>query len=862
MTQAKNRKSEHTPMMQQYLKLKAKHPEDLLFYRMGDFYELFFDDAKDAARLLDITLTKRGHSGGEPIPMAGIPYHAAENYIGKLVAQGRTVAICEQIGDPATSKGPVERQVTRVLTPGTLSDEAFLQDRRESLLVGVMQVNDVWGIAALDVASGRFTVSEHRSESSWYAELERLRPSELLYPDTAAAPVLSYTLATRSQPVWQFDADTANEQLNQQFGTHDLSGFGVDHLPIALRAASCLLQYARETQRGQLPHVRSIVAENLDEAVIIDSASRRNLEIDRNVRGEETHTLFELMDHCQTPMGSRQLRRWLNRPLRNQETLRLRQSAVSTLLDDFAFENLADTLKPIGDIERVLSRVALLSARPRDFVRLRDALAATPELMAQLATLDTPLLTTLGEQLATDPTWVADLAAAIIDNPPVVIRDGGVIAEGYDSELDELRNLDANASEFLQQLEEREREQTGLSSLKVGYNRVHGYYIEISKSQSANAPVEYTRRQTLKNAERFITPELKEFEDKALSAKARALSREKALYEQLVQRYASHIEPLQRWCQALIDLDVLVTLANCADQFNWSAPTFSEAAEIQISEGRHPVVESLATHPFVPNDTQLNNQAQMQIITGPNMGGKSTYMRQVAIITLLACVGSYVPAASATIGKIDRIFTRMGSSDDVAGGRSTFMVEMTETANILHNATPNSLVIMDEVGRGTSTYDGLSLAWSSANSLLQEVGCLTLFATHYFEMTALAADENTAVNVHLDATEHDDRLVFLHRVQPGPASQSYGIQVARLAGVPEQTIALAKQKLAQLESTNVDTPVVQPIPAAEASEPSIMQADLFASAPHPVLDALSQLSLDNLTPKQALDWLYEWQKRV
>ena len=860
MTKQANQKSDHTPMMQQYLKIKHQHPDDLVFYRMGDFYELFFDDAKEAARLLDITLTKRGQSAGSPIPMAGIPFHAAENYIARLVQGGRTVAIAEQIGDPAASKGPVERQVVRVLTPGTLSDEAYLNDRQENLLACIYEQQNHFAIAALDMASGRFSVQELTNGKDLHNELERLAPSEILIPEGYTLAELNCQPALRSQPAWLFDYDSALEQLTRQLKTKDLSGFGIADLRLAIQAAGCLLNYAQDTQCGELPHIHSISAEFSADSVILDSATRRNLEIDINVRGEEDNTLFSTMDQCSTAMGSRLLRRWLNRPIRDQQQLRERQAAIAVLLDNFRFESFEQTLKPIGDIERVLARVALGSARPRDLIRLRQALEAQTPLQELLTDCDSPLLEQLHGQLKADPAWLDELSRAILDNPPVVIREGGVIAEGYDEELDELRSIDANAAGFLVNLETQERDRTGLSSLKVGYNRVHGYYIEISKAQSTDAPVEYIRRQTLKNAERFITPELKSFEDKALSAKSRALAREKSLYENLIQRLAKDLAGLQDFCQALVAVDVLTCLARCADQFNWVQPELLIDNRLDIRGGRHPVVEALSDAPFVPNDTELNDQQRMQIITGPNMGGKSTYMRQVAIISLLACCGSYVPAEQAAIGPIDRIFTRMGSADDVAGGRSTFMVEMTETANILHNASAQSLVIMDEVGRGTSTFDGLSLAWSAAEHLANKIQAKTLFATHYFEMTALPEAANTVCNVHLDATEHEDRLVFLHRVQQGPASQSHGIQVAKLAGVPASIIDSAKQRLVELEAQSVAVSTAAQQQKSNHEPPA--QADMFAQAQHPIVDALQSLELDNMTPKQALDWLYDCKSKI
>ncbi len=840
-----------TPMMQQYFRLKAEIPDIMLFYRMGDFYELFYDDARNASRLLDITLTARGHSGGEPIPMAGIPYHAAEGYIGKLVRLGVSVAIAEQVGDPATSKGPVERQVVRVITPGTLSDEAFLDERRDNLLVAINKQKsakcDLYGIALLDISSGRFVIMEVNSIDALLAELERIKPAELLYnEDHSFVEAITARPGAKSQSPWHFESDTAFRLLTTQLKTKDLTGFGCEHLSVAIQAAGALLQYAQDTQRSDLPHVRSLLIEQPNDAIIIDPASRRNLEIDVNQKGENDHTLAWVMDRTATSMGSRLLRRWLNRPIRNHVTLQQRQQLIAESIADYHWEPLHQQLKGIGDIERILSRIALGSARPRDIARLRDALARLPELQLLLAELSASRAKELSALIKQYPQWVDELQAAIIDNPPVIIRDGGVIAEGYDEQLDELRSISQNAGDYLLEIEQREREKTGISTLKVGYNRVHGYFIEISKAQSAAAPVEYVRRQTLKNAERFITPELKEFEDKALSAKSRSLSREKYLYEQLIQRLAQDIFNLQDTASGLAELDVLVNLAERASTLRFTAPELSAERGIYINAGRHPVVEEIIDDPFVANGVTLNNDQGMLIITGPNMGGKSTYMRQNALIVLLAHIGSYVPADHAKIGPIDRIFTRMGSSDDLAGGRSTFMVEMTETANILHNATPNSLVLMDEVGRGTSTFDGLSLAWAAAVHLAEKVEALTLFATHYFEMTTLPEQIAGVVNVHLTATEHDDRIIFLHNVEPGPASQSYGLQVAQLAGVPKIVIQQARQKLQLLEGE----------PRSAKPESSPMQSDMFAQAPSDVELAIADLSVDDLTPRQALDEIY------
>ena len=845
--------SAHTPMMQQYFKIKSEFPETMLFYRMGDFYELFYDDAKRAAQLLDITLTARGQSGGQPIPMAGVPFHAAENYIAKLVRHGVSVAIAEQVGDPATTKGPVERKVVRILTPGTLTDEALLDEHQDNLLVSLCSQQQRHGIAFLEISSGRFSVLEVDGEDALLAEIERLRPAELLLPEdvTYPAAIAERAGVTRQAP-WHYEADTALRLLTTQLKTRDLRGFGCEGMKVAIRAAGALLHYAQETQRNSLPHIRSLTVEQPDDAIIIDPASRRNLEIDINQKGDTQYTLAWVLDKTATAMGSRLLRRWLNRPLRDHSILGQRQGFIAQCLQQYGHEDIHADLKQVGDIERILSRVALGSARPRDLARLRDALSVIPAIRSKLQDLDSPLAAGIAERAPEFPQWVSRLQAAIIENPPVVIRDGGVLAEGYDSELDELRSLSENAGDYLVKLEERERERTGISTLKVGYNRVHGYYIEISKAQSDAAPVEYVRRQTLKNAERFITPELKEFEDKALSAKARALSREKMLYEQLLTDLAEDLIPLQVAAAALSELDVLTCLAERAETLRFSAPELTSDSVLDIRQGRHPVVESLITDPFVANDTQLDNDRRMQIITGPNMGGKSTYMRQVALITLLAHIGSYVPAEICRLGPVDRIFTRMGSADDVAGGRSTFMVEMTETANILHNATRDSLVLMDEVGRGTSTFDGLSLAWAAAAHLAERTGAFTLFATHYFEMTALPEQYNNAVNVHLKATEHDERIIFLHSVEEGPANQSYGLQVAQLAGVPPSVIAQAKAQLAQLEQHSNPAPR----PVKTTSAPAPQQNDLFAATSSAVEEALADISPDDITPRQALDLLY------
>ena len=839
--------SQHTPMMRQFLAIKEAHPDELLFYRMGDFYELFYRDAEIAAPVLDITLTSRGKSAGEPIPMAGVPYHAAESYLAKLVRAGYSVAIAEQIGDPNESKGPVERKVVRVVTPGTLTDESLLDASGDALIVSVFRHQLRAGIAWMDLSSGRFLVTEVEGDEALSAELQRLSPAELLLPEDASITTLADHVAIRRLATWQFDEDSARTQLNQHFQTRDLSGFGCDELSLAIAAAGCLLEYVKDTQRNELPHLTSIRHERQSDSVILDAATRRNLEIDLNLHGGEDNTLFSVYNSTMTAMGTRHLKRWLHRPVRVRSVLEDRLDAVSRLAQNYAFETTRQALKPISDLERILARVALRSSRPRDLTRLRDSLWALPALVTATPQ-DTNLLQALQSDIGQYPELCELLSRALVESPPVVIRDGGVLAEGYDEELDELRGISENAGEYLVDIERREREATGLSTLKVGYNRVHGYYIEISRQQSDQAPDTYQRRQTLKNVERFITPELKQFEDKALSSRSRALAREKFLYEALVERIAEDLLPLQTTSRAICDLDVLACFAERADALSLSRPSFSDEAQLDISNGRHPVVEQVSDKPFIANNTLLNTQRRMLLITGPNMGGKSTYMRQNALIVLLAHCGAFVPADSVALSLVDRIFTRIGSSDDLASGLSTFMVEMTETANILHNATEKSLVLMDEVGRGTSTFDGLSIAWASAVALAERVRALTFFATHYFELTALPDDHASMANVHLDATEHEDHVVFMHHIQEGPANRSFGLEVAKLAGVPTGVLLHARQKLGELESQQM----VERPPAIGGQE------DLFSTPTvnSPVLDVLSDIDPDQMSPKEALDALY------
>lgn len=843
--------------MQQYLKLKAENPDILLFYRMGDFYELFYDDAKRASQLLDISLTKRGSSAGEPIPMAGVPFHAVEGYLAKLVQLGESVAICEQIGDPATSKGPVERKVVRIVTPGTVTDEALLSERLDNLIAAIYHHNGKFGYATLDVTSGRFQLTEPETEEAMAAELQRTAPRELLFPeDFEPVHLMSSRNGNRRRPVWEFELDTAKQQLNQQFGTKDLIGFGVEHAALGLCAAGCLIQYVKDTQRTALPHIRSLTFDRQDHSVILDAATRRNLEITQNLAGSTDNTLAAVLDHCATPMGSRMLKRWLHQPMRCIDTLNNRLDAIGEIKDQSLFADLQPTLKQIGDIERILARLALRSARPRDMARLRHAMQQLPELEAITASLTHPYLVKLAQFAAPIDDVCELLERAIKENPPVVIRDGGVIAEGYNEELDEWRKLADGATEYLEKLESDERERHGIDTLKVGYNNVHGFYIQVSRGQSHLVPPHYVRRQTLKNAERYIIPELKEHEDKVLNSKSKALALEKQLWEGLFDLLMPSLEQLQNLASAVSQLDVLQNLAERADSLDYCRPTLVKEPGIQIQSGRHPVVEQVTSDPFIANPIELNPQRKMLIITGPNMGGKSTYMRQTALIALMAHIGSYVPAESAQIGSLDRIFTRIGASDDLASGRSTFMVEMTETANILHNATKNSLVLMDEIGRGTSTYDGLSLAWASAEWLATQIGAMTLFATHYFELTELPSQLPNLANVHLDAVEHGDSIAFMHAVQEGAASKSYGLAVAGLAGVPKTVIKNARAKLSQLEQLSHGNDSPRPGAVDVANQLSLIPE------PSEVEQALSNIDPDEMTPRQALEELYRLKKML
>lgn len=868
-------------MMQQFLRIKQDYPDVLLFYRMGDFYELFFEDARHAARVLDLTLTQRGTSAGEPIPMAGVPVHAYESYLARLLKAGESVAICEQVGD-VQAKGPMKREVVKVITPGTVTDEALLEQRQAHRLVAVSRSRyrgrERLGLAHLDLSSGHFAIMAPAGPDELATELARVDPRELLLPEGLSIEALTDGLFradgfSRERPVWHFASETASEQLCAQFGTRDLAGFGIhadnrQALDAALGAAGALWQYVNDTQKTKLGHIDRLAVEQTSDALLLDVHTRRHLELFEDSQGRPDGALIGLLDRTATGMGARRLREWLARPLRDHERLAARHQAIGELRERDLPAVLFDALRQVNDIERITTRIVLGTARPRDLAALRDSLHQLPALTATLATCDQPLLATLNDALADLPEVRELLDAAIAEKPSVWLRDGGVIASGFDEELDRLRGLSERADTTLTAMEEDARRQSGIENLKLAYNRVHGYYFEVPRSQSARMPETFTRRQTLKSVERYTNDTLKTFEQEVLTARDKSLARERECFEALLVTLAGHQGELRRRANALADLDTLAALADVAERHDWTAPRFRNALGVDIRQGRHPVVEANSDAVFVPNDAELAPDRRMLLITGPNMGGKSTYMRQTALIVLLAHAGAHVPAEDVEIGPIDRIFTRIGASDDLATGRSTFMVEMTETANILHNATEHSLVLMDEVGRGTSTFDGLSLAWATAEHLAREIRCYTLFATHYFELTQLADELQHAVNVHLTATEHDDSIVFLHNVHDGPASQSYGLQVAKLAGVPQDVIRNAKTQLSHLEGSaspkapavtggepQKDTPRTKP--ATKVSEP-VYQADMFASIePSAVEDALKELDLDGLSPRDAMNQLYE-----
>ena len=848
----------HTPVMQQYLALKAEYPDLLLLFRMGDFYEVFYDDARKAARLLNITLTQRGESAGAPIPMAGVPAHAVDQYLARLVRLGESAAICEQVGEVGTGKGPVRREVVRVVTPGTVTEDALLDPQRSNVLAAVVSIKDRHGLAWLELASGEFVVLETARISEITAELARLRPSELLIPEGPFSERAGEWAGhpPRPRPPWHFDSASARRLLIAQFGTHDLSGFGCENLNAAVAAAGALLHYAQETQKSALPHLRGLRTETLGDTLMLDAVTRRNLEIDRNLNGERERCLLALLDSCRTSMGSRQLTRWLTRPLRDRAELQARHESVERLLDQSAFQALRLTLSDLADLERIATRIALKSARPRDLAGLKNVLRRLPDIAARVHGLGAPRLSELERKLGEHDELARHLDAALADELPMLARDGGVFRAGFDADLDRLRALSENADGFLLELEQKERARTGIDTLKVGYNRVHGFYIEVGRTHAAKIPLDYTRRQTLKGQERYITQELKAFEDQVLSARERALAREKELYDALLVHLLGHLPELQATAAALAELDVLACYAERAQTLKLVRPQWVNSPGLDIRGGRHPVVEQNSREPFVPNDLRLDDATRLLVITGPNMGGKSTYMRQTALIVLLAHAGSFVPAESAAIGPIDRIFTRIGAADDLASGQSTFMVEMTETANILHNATENSLVLMDEIGRGTSTYDGLSLARACAEWLATQTRAFTLFATHYFELTELPDSVPGAANVHLDAAEYSspagDKLVLLHQVKPGPANRSFGLQVAALAGIPKPVIEQARTHLRALEQRHL-SPASPP-----GATPAAPQLPLFNNAAdEKVLKLLDGVNPDALSPKEALELIYK-----
>ena len=883
----------HTPVMQQYLRIKAEFPDKLLFYQMGDFYELFFDDARRAHELLGISLTARGQTNGQPIPMAGVPAHSAEGYLARLLRKGVSVAICDQVGDPATSRGPVERQVTRVLTPGTVTDDSLLEERRDRLLAAVNPGPDPGrggdrGLAVLDMSSGDFLVMECEGDDALAAELARLVPAEILVADDhvrpggwATAGVLAGHAGLTPRPPWLFEPVSARRLLLDHFGTRDLSGFGCETLELGIGAAGCALEYAHTTNRGPLPHVTGLRTERREETVVLDPVSRRNLEVVESVSGDADRSLAGVLDRTVTAMGSRLLTRWLGRPLRDRDTVRRRQQFIGARIEAGADPETEGLLRSVGDLERVLARIALGTARPRDLAQLRTALGAFPALRERVERVEGPLASELASRIGDFAALRAHLEAAIVEAPPLTIRDGGVIAAGFDAELDRLRNIGDDAKGYIAELEARERARTGFPGLKVGYNRVHGYYIEISRATSADRiPLEYVRRQTLKSVERYLSPELKQFENQVLGARERSLALERKLYKGVVESAGAEVDRLQASARAIAAFDVLSTLADRAVDLGLCCPELSEEPWIRVRAGRHLVVEAFGEASFVPNDLDLGPERRMLVVTGPNMGGKSTYMRQAAHIVLLAHAGSFVPAESAVIGPVDRVYTRIGAADDLSGGRSTFMVEMTETANILNNATAESLVLLDEIGRGTSTYDGLALAWATGAHLAARLRSFTLFATHYFELTALGVEHDTVANVHLKAVEHDRGIMFLYEVSPGPASRSYGIQVAELAGVPREVVRQARRRLERLEAEDRGGRGRAQLDlfGGEAPEPGAESArslpgDSAAAAPDPeterrreradaLRDALEAIDPDGLSPREALDLLFRLKQKM
>ena len=833
-------------MMQQYLRIKAEYSDMLLFYRMGDFFELFFEDARKAAKLLDLTLTSRNKNSADEIPMAGVPVHATEGYLAKLLKQGESVAICDQIGDPAASKGLVERKVTRVITPGTVTEEELLNKQKENYLLAICVADTEYGLAYLDLSSGKFLLQTCKSIHELHDELARIQPAEILLAEDVVLSV-DDQFTTKTIPVWHFEFDSSVNALCKQFGTKDLSGYGCDDYPLAISAAGAVLQYVKDTQKTQLPHIDGLQVSQQNEFVKIDSVTRKNLEIEFSSQGDSKHSLIHVLDHTACAMGSRCLRAWLNQPTRNTQILLQRHAAISEYLQLNSYGETHDLLNEIKDIERIRSRIALQTAQPRDLDALRSTLQRIPQIQKHLSTYKSELLVESNKKLQGHESLTSKLERALFDELPLLIRDGGVIKTDFDDELDELRSISTNANQFLIDLEQQEKTATNITNLKVSYNRVHGYYIEIPRSQSEQAPEHYTRRQTLKNTERFITPELKKFEDNVLSAKERALKREKFIYDQLLADLLNDLVLIQNCAQALAQIDALATLAERAASLGYVQPNFSEEQFIDIKQGRHPVIETAQSDPFTANGAQLDQQRKLLLITGPNMGGKSTYMRQIALIAWLAYSGSFVPAEKCTIGPIDAIYTRIGASDDLSSGRSTFMVEMTEAANILNNASSQSLVLMDEIGRGTSTYDGLSLAWSCAQHLSEVNQSFCLFATHYFELTQLPEFFNTIHNVHIDAIEHNEKIIFLHAVKEGPANQSYGIQVAQLAGIPKSAIANAKLKLKQLESQIIES-------HPEANQ---LGLNLESEITHPTVEYLENIDPDELSPKEALEILYK-----
>jgi DNA mismatch repair protein MutS len=867
-----------TPMLQQYFRAKAEYPEALLMMRVGDFYELYGEDAEIAARELEIVLTGRDDGKNGRVPMAGVPYHAVERYVARLVQKGYKVALMDQMEDPRFARGLVKRKVTRVLTPGTVLEDSMLEERSNNYLVAAVAGEKLSGLGVVDVSTGEFLATEIRGELSLariVQEIVRLQPAECLVPKDAtdlAAAIEEACNATVTlyDPQEYADRRDARQLLLQHFQTQSLRGFGCEDYSVGLEAAAMVLRYLKRNQVSALQHIRTLSTYSVDNFMYLDAAARRNLELTRSlVDGSRKGTLIEVLDMTRTAMGARLLRRWLDEPLQDIEAIETRLQCVQELVNDsLTREEVRHQLGRLGDLERMTSRIATGVASPRDLAALRQSLQVLPELHAALQPVQTPRLQHLREAIRGMPDLVGFIARAIVDDPPATLKDGGVIRDGFHAELDAIRRAQREGKQWIAELEMRERERTGIPSLKVGYNAVFGYYIEVSKPHLSKVPADYLRKQTTVNGERFITPELKEMEAQITGAEERALILEQELFSMVREEVALHAPEILDIARAVAELDVLANFAEVAVRNDYHRPVVHLGTHIRIRNGRHPVVERFGIQTFIPNDCVLDDEQRMIVLTGPNMSGKSTYLRQVALICLMAHIGSFVPADEAEIALIDRIFTRVGAHDELATGQSTFMVEMTETATILNHATERSLVVLDEIGRGTSTYDGLAIAWAVAEALVQ-IGCKTLFATHYHYLNELANLMPGVRNYRVAVKEQGEQIIWLHKVLPGGTDKSYGIQVARMAGVPPEVVARAQEILRDLERQSTQRGGMASAIAPDAEAVSSvkvhkrkLQLTLFEAEKHPVIEELEKMDVTTLSPLEALLKINEWKKQL